>query len=58
MLDELKKDGIKIVRLGVFTSQKAAFNLYQNLGFELLKEETEHFPDGLTHQAFIMEKKL
>jgi ribosomal protein S18 acetylase RimI-like enzyme len=49
---------VKVVRLGVFTTQEAAIKMYQSLGFVILSQELEHFPDGLTHESFIMEKKL
>lgn len=59
LLESLEQDTeVKVVRLGVFTSQQAAVNLYKSVGFEVLRQETEHFPDGLTHETFIMEKTL
>lgn len=55
---ELNNTNKTVLRLGVFNTQTEAVNLYKNLGFEVVEEKTEHFPNGLSHQSLIMEKKL
>lgn len=59
LLNEIKKHSqFKVVRLGVFTSQEVAINLYKSLDFEIKDKVTEYFPDGIIHETFVMERDL
>jgi ribosomal protein S18 acetylase RimI-like enzyme len=57
LIDHIKKNfQIKKIKVKVFTSQLAAIKLYESVGCQIKEEITEHWPDGRTHQTFVMEK--
>jgi len=55
----LKKEDIKDIRLSVVTTNKAAYGLYQSLGFITYGEEPKAINyDGIFFNLFLMNKRL
>jgi len=51
LLDFFKKEGAKEIFLHVRTKNQEAISFYQNLGFEILEEIKNYYPDG---NAYLM----
>lgn len=59
LLSEITKNPKwKYAKVKVFTSQEPAIELYKSFGFKIKEQITEDWPDGRTHETFVMEKFL
>lgn len=58
LIGQLKKSGIKKIKLEVSIKQEAAVQLYSNFGFKIVGEESVQLGDGNYYDVYVMEKEL